>query len=125
MKALCWHGKEDVRVDTVDDPVSDSCIDAVGAEAHGHGTVNALVDTAKDPAHVKGVPNPYALQQIAKCCRKGGSQRYLEPLLKLVVEGEIDLSQIITHRLALADAPQGYDLFQKHEDGCIKVVLTP
>jgi len=136
----------------------DGCIDAVGAEAHGHGAVNSIMDTAKDLAHVKGVPNPYVLQQIAKCCRKGGSlsipgvyvgfvnmfpmgavmnkgltiktgqthmQRYLEPLLKHVEEGGIDLSQIITHRLALADAPRGYELFQKHEEGCIKVVLTP
>ena len=52
-------------------------------------------------------------------------QRYLEPLLKHVEEGGSDLSQIITHRLALADAPRGYELFQKHEEGCIKVVLTP
>ncbi|HAD32586.1 MAG TPA: glutathione-dependent formaldehyde dehydrogenase, partial [Methylophaga sp.] len=51
----------------------DGCIDAVGAEAHGHGAVNSIMDTAKDLAHVKGVPNPYVLQQIAKCCRKGGS----------------------------------------------------
>ncbi len=51
-------------------------------------------------------------------------QRYLEPLLKHVVEGEIGRSQIITHHLALADATRGYDLFQKYEDGCIKVVLT-
>lgn len=136
----------------------DSCIDAVGAEAHGHGTANALAATAKDLANVKGVPNPYVLQQIAKCCRKGGTlsipgvyvgfvnmfpmgavmnkaltirtgqthmHRYLEPLMKRVMEDEIDLSQIITHRLPLAEAPRGYELFQKHEDGCVKVVLTP
>ncbi len=52
-------------------------------------------------------------------------QRYLEPLMKRVAEGEIDLSQIITHRLPLADAPRGYELFQKHEDGCVKVAMTP
>lgn len=49
----------------------DSCIDAVGAEAHGHGMVDAVIDKAKDVAHVK-LPHPYVLQQIIKCCRKGG-----------------------------------------------------
>lgn len=50
----------------------DSCIDAVGAEAHGHGVMNTLLDKAKDIAHIP-LPHPYVLQQIAKCCRKGGS----------------------------------------------------
>ena len=30
-----------------------------------------------------------------------------------------------SHRLPLADAPHGYDIFQKKADGCFKVVLTP
>lgn len=50
----------------------DSCIDAVGAEAHGHGAVNAVIDKAKDLTHMQ-LPHPYVLQQMAKCCRKGGS----------------------------------------------------
>ncbi|MBD5830852.1 glutathione-dependent formaldehyde dehydrogenase [Janibacter melonis] len=32
---------------------------------------------------------------------------------------------LATHRLPLEDAPHGYDIFQKKEDGCIKVVLKP
>ncbi len=51
----------------------DSCIDAIGTEAHGDGPANAFVDKAKKLAHIKGVPNSYVLQQIATCCRKGGS----------------------------------------------------
>lgn len=50
----------------------DSCIDAVGAEAHGHGMADAVIDKGKDIAHIK-MPHPYVLQQIIKCCRKGGS----------------------------------------------------
>src|SRR5690606_25150502 len=50
----------------------DSCIDAVGAEAHGHGAANAVIDKAKDLAPMR-MPNPHVLQQIAKCCRKGGT----------------------------------------------------
>jgi hypothetical protein len=32
---------------------------------------------------------------------------------------------VITHRLALEDAPHGYDMFLSKQDECIKVVLRP
>jgi threonine dehydrogenase-like Zn-dependent dehydrogenase len=50
--------------------------------------------------------------------------RYLRPLLERIERGDIDPSFIITHRLKLEDAPQGYDLFNHKEDGCEKVVLS-
>lgn len=52
-------------------------------------------------------------------------QHYLKPLLKLVENGEIDPSFVITHRLGLEDAPSAYEAFNKKQDGCIKVVLKP
>lgn len=52
-------------------------------------------------------------------------QRYLQPLLERIQNGEIDPSYIITHRLKLEDAPKGYEIFKDKEDDCIKVVLTP
>lgn len=52
-------------------------------------------------------------------------QRYLEPLLKKIVDGDIDPSFVITHKVALADAPQAYKTFRDKDDGCIKVVLKP
>jgi threonine dehydrogenase-like Zn-dependent dehydrogenase len=52
-------------------------------------------------------------------------QRYLEPLLGRIVAGEIDPSRLITHRLALDDAPAAYRTFRDKQDGCIKVVLRP
>ncbi|MFL5624417.1 MAG: zinc-dependent alcohol dehydrogenase [Ktedonobacteraceae bacterium] len=51
--------------------------------------------------------------------------RYLRPLLERIERGEIDPSFVITHRLSLDEAPQGYDIFKHKEDGCIKVVLKP
>lgn len=51
--------------------------------------------------------------------------KYLRPLLEHVRKGEIDPSFIITHRMALTDAPAGYELFKHKEDNCIKIVLTP
>jgi threonine dehydrogenase-like Zn-dependent dehydrogenase len=52
-------------------------------------------------------------------------QRYLQPLLERVRNGDIDPSFVITHRLALDEAPRGYELFKRKQDGCIKVVLKP
>jgi len=51
--------------------------------------------------------------------------RYMKPLLQRIEKGEIDPGFVITHRLALDDAPDGYDMFNDKEDGCIKVVLKP
>jgi threonine dehydrogenase-like Zn-dependent dehydrogenase len=51
--------------------------------------------------------------------------RYLRPLLARIQRGEIDPTFIITHRLKLDDAPHGYEIFKKKQDGCIKVVMTP
>jgi threonine dehydrogenase-like Zn-dependent dehydrogenase len=49
--------------------------------------------------------------------------RYLRPLLQRIEKGEIDPSFIITHRLPLQDAPEGFDMFMNKEDECLKVVL--
>jgi threonine dehydrogenase-like Zn-dependent dehydrogenase len=51
--------------------------------------------------------------------------RYMAPLLQRIQEGQLDPSVIITHRLALEDAPLGYEIFKKKQDDCIKVVLKP
>lgn len=52
-------------------------------------------------------------------------QRYLKPLLELVANGHIDPSLIISHRLGLNDAPEGYRMFRDKTDEAVKVVLTP
>jgi threonine dehydrogenase-like Zn-dependent dehydrogenase len=52
-------------------------------------------------------------------------QRYLEPLLKLIVEGKIDPSFLITHRIGLEDGPDAYKKFRDKQDGCVKVVIRP
>jgi threonine dehydrogenase-like Zn-dependent dehydrogenase len=51
--------------------------------------------------------------------------RYMKPLLKRIVDGEIDPSMIITHRMSLDDAERGYRMFQNKEDQCIKIVMKP
>jgi len=52
-------------------------------------------------------------------------QRYMQPLLELLQERRIDPSFVITHELPLRDAPRAYDIFNRKEDNCEKVVLKP
>ena len=52
-------------------------------------------------------------------------QRYMEPLMRKIVDGEIDPSYIITHTCTLDEGPDMYKTFRDKEDGCIKVVLKP
>jgi threonine dehydrogenase-like Zn-dependent dehydrogenase len=52
-------------------------------------------------------------------------QRYMRPLLQRIQNGEIDPSFVISHRLPLRDAPEGFRKFVNKEDNCLKVVLKP
>eukprot|EP00271_Cylindrocystis_brebissonii_P010208 TRINITY_DN2632_c0_g1_i1.p1 TRINITY_DN2632_c0_g1~~TRINITY_DN2632_c0_g1_i1.p1 ORF type:complete len:429 (-),score=81.38 TRINITY_DN2632_c0_g1_i1:383-1669(-) len=51
--------------------------------------------------------------------------RYWKMLLDKVVAGELNPAFVVTHELPLTKAEEGYRLFDKKEDGCIKVVLKP
>ncbi len=51
--------------------------------------------------------------------------RYVRPLLAKIQQGEIDPSFVITHRMRLTDAPEGYATFKHRVDNCIKIVLKP
>jgi threonine dehydrogenase-like Zn-dependent dehydrogenase len=135
----------------------DSCIDAVGLEAHGAGSVDAVYDRAKFGAWL-ATDRPHVLRQAIMACRKGGTvsipgvygglldkvpfgavvnkaltlksgqthvHRYFAPLMKRIQEGEIDPSFVISHRLPLDDAPEGYRMFREKQNDCIKVVLKP
>ena len=54
-------------------------------------------------------------------------KRWIDDILPLVTDdadplGTLDMT---THHLPLEQAPHGYEIFQKKQDGCIKVVLNP
>jgi threonine dehydrogenase-like Zn-dependent dehydrogenase len=52
--------------------------------------------------------------------------KYLKRLMRLIEDGKIDPSAIITHTTAdLNDGPELYETFRNKEDGCVKVVLFP
>jgi len=52
-------------------------------------------------------------------------QRYTRPLYERIRKGEIDPSFVVTHRLELGMAPDGYETFKHKQDECVKVVLNP
>ncbi|WP_296150552.1 zinc-dependent alcohol dehydrogenase [uncultured Flavobacterium sp.] len=53
------------------------------------------------------------------------AQKHIDKLLEYVVQGKVKLDDIITHRLPLSEIAHAYDIFNKREDGCVKVVLDP
>jgi threonine dehydrogenase-like Zn-dependent dehydrogenase len=134
----------------------DSCMDAVGLEAHMPGPLQ-YYDRLKQAVMLES-DRPIVLREAIMACRSGGTvsipgvyggvidkmpmgavmnkaltiktgqthaQRYLRPLLKRIKNGEIDPSFVVTHRLKLSDAPQGFAAFNRKQDGCIKIVMTP
>ncbi len=54
-------------------------------------------------------------------------KRWIDDIMPLVLDDAdpLGVADLATHRMSLADAPHGYEIFQKKQDGAIKVLLTP
>jgi threonine dehydrogenase-like Zn-dependent dehydrogenase len=52
-------------------------------------------------------------------------QRFMPELLELIEQGKLHPDVIISHRMALEQAPDGYKMFDKKDDACRKIVLRP
>lgn len=50
---------------------------------------------------------------------------YMPMLFKMITEGELDPTEIVSHKMRLDQASEAYQIFNDHEDGCVKVVLKP
>lgn len=50
---------------------------------------------------------------------------YIDHLINLVKEERVVLDDIISHVLPLSEVSHGYEIFQKKEDDCVKIVLKP
>ncbi|NOK17112.1 hypothetical protein [Corallococcus carmarthensis] len=122
MRALCWNGVNDLRVETVPDPEIVNPHDAIlrvtmsatcGSDPH---FIDSYLPTMKPGAIInKGLTLRTAQQH---------GQKYMHRLREHVVKGELDPSFLTTHRFSLEDAPKGYELFKKKEDGCGRAVFT-
>ena len=132
---------------------ADVCIDAVGAEATGSalnsllgrkllmqgGSTTALhwaINSVKKGGIVSivGVYGPIdALVPIGNVVNKGitiranqaSVKRLLPRLIEHVREGNIIPKDLITHRIPLKDVAEGYHIFSRKLDNCIKPVLIP
>ncbi|TKD50488.1 zinc-dependent alcohol dehydrogenase [Sphingomonas baiyangensis] len=52
-------------------------------------------------------------------------QKYTNKLLAMIAEGKIDTTFLISHRLPLEAAAEGYANFKNHQDDYTKIVLKP
>ena len=122
----------------------DGVIDAVGFEAKG----SSKIEGSSAPAlrqcmaavrrgGVVSVPGIYAGPindfVIGDAFDKGLTFRmgqthvhkYIPQLLEYIENGDLSPEAIITHRMNLSDAAKGYEIFEKREEECRKVILTP
>lgn len=130
----------------------DASIDAIGFEAKGSTTDQVLTAVKAETSSgaalrqciaatrrggVVSIPGVYAgfvhAFLIGDAFDKGLTfrmgqthvQRYLPELLDFVENGELRPDVIISHRMNLSEAANGYRMFNEMEDACRKVVLTP
>jgi threonine dehydrogenase-like Zn-dependent dehydrogenase len=52
-------------------------------------------------------------------------QHYTRALLTAILEDKVDTTFLISHRLPLENAPEGYKLFHDHQNETTKIVLKP
>lgn len=131
---------------------ADVCVDAVGMEAHRtlldkvsnvlHAQVGSIAALKLALSSVRrggvvpivGVYGaPYDNFPFGQFFDKGitmragqaPAQKYVDHLLQLIVDGHLRADDVITHRLPLSLAPHGFEIFNKKQEDCVKVVLTP
>ncbi|AVQ99168.1 glutathione-dependent formaldehyde dehydrogenase [Oceanobacillus iheyensis] len=68
---------------------------------------------------------PFFTRNITLKMGQAPARSYMQELYRQIIANEIDPTDIITHKLPLDDAAEGYKLFQNKEDDCIKVILKP
>jgi threonine dehydrogenase-like Zn-dependent dehydrogenase len=132
MKALTWHGKGDIRCDSIPDPKIQDGRDAIikvtscaicGSDLHlfdgvmptmekgdvlGHETMGEVVEVGSENKALK-VGDRVVIPFTISC----GECFFCKP------------SFVITHRAPLEQGPELYKTFRDKKDGCINVVLKP
>jgi threonine dehydrogenase-like Zn-dependent dehydrogenase len=65
-------------------------------------------------------------KQIQLRMGQANVKRWIDDILPLLTDDDpLGVHDLTTHRLPLDDAPRAYEMFQKKEDGAIKVLLQP
>jgi S-(hydroxymethyl)glutathione dehydrogenase/alcohol dehydrogenase len=50
---------------------------------------------------------------------------YIDELIMMIEGGKIRTDDIITHKISLSEVSKGFDIFNKKEDNCVKVIMKP
>ena len=154
-EGILWNSHDQVIEEIrnmTDGRGADVCVEAVGFEPDRDliDRAKAVINLEKGSAKVLeacfsavrrgGVVSvvgiysvPYDNFPIGQFFEKGFSivggqalvHKHIDKLLEHVVEGRVKLDDVITHRLSLDDAVNGYDIFRNKKDNCVKVVLKP
>jgi len=130
----------------------DASIDAVGFEAKGSAIETNLTDLKVEGSSGKSLRQAIASTRRGGVVSVAGvyagwihgflfgdafekglvfrmgqthAQRYMPELLERILNGELQPDVIISHHLSLNDAAQGYQMFDKAEADCRRVVLKP
>jgi threonine dehydrogenase-like Zn-dependent dehydrogenase len=61
----------------------------------------------------------------ARRCWNASTSRHRQRCSATPEDGALQPDIIISHRMKLADAARGYEMFEEKQDDCRKVVLTP
>jgi len=65
-------------------------------------------------------------KQIQLRMGQANVKRWVDEILPLLLDGDpLAVDDLATHRLPLEEAPHAYEMFQKKEDGAIKILLQP
>ena len=74
---------------------------------------------------IKPIISIYTWEYRSSALRRPVSYTHLDVYKRQIQKGEIDATDIITHRLSLEEGKHAYSIFDKREDHCIKVILKP
>jgi hypothetical protein len=147
MKAVCWHGRGDVRVEHVPERAlcDNSNPNAWMLERLYGQSSSACRSPMSAPSRcrtilmggVVSIPGvyggyldtvPFGAAFAKGLTLKMGQthvHRYLPALTRLIQEHRVDPTTVISHRLSLDDAPEAYRMFRDKRHGCTKVVMRP
>jgi alcohol dehydrogenase len=54
-----------------------------------------------------------------------GDLGHIKELVGLIQEGRLDLTPLVTHRMALSEAVRAYEIFEQRSEGVVKILLAP
>ncbi len=118
-------------MDATEDQGADLVVEAVGGEGQALETAFSLVGPG---GHVSalGVPTAYEFEYPwLEGFTKGFSfqatlanvPRWIDEVLELQAAGQLEAAWMISHRMALADAAEAYEMFDRRE--ALKILLQP